>query len=41
MGEKKKHVNTVEAVTELVRPIIEDMGLSLWDVRFVKEGGNW
>ena len=41
MGEKKKHVNTVEAVTELVRPIIEDMGLSLWDVRFVKEGANW
>ena len=31
----------MEAVTELVRPIIEDMGLSLWDVRFVKEGANW
>lgn len=41
MAEKKKHLNTVEAVAELVQPIIEDMGLSLWDVRFVKEGANW
>lgn len=40
MGEKKK-TNTVEAVTELVKPIIEQMGLILWDVRFVKEGAGW
>ena len=35
---KKKGGNTVSEVTELVRPIIEDLGLTLWDVRFVKEG---
>ncbi len=40
MGQKKK-TNTVEAVTELVRPIVEEMGLILWDVRFVKEGAVW
>ena len=40
MGERKK-TNTVEAVTELVKPIVEDMGLILWDVRFVKEGAGW
>ena len=40
MGQKKK-TNTVEAVTELVRPIVEEMGLILRDVRFVKEGAVW
>lgn len=38
---KKKSGNTVEAVTRLVQPIIENMGLILWDVRFVKEGALW
>ena len=42
MAEKKrKKSNTVEAVTELVKPIVEDMGLTLWDVRFLKEGATW
>ncbi len=42
MADKKgKRVNTVEAVTELVKPIVENMGLVLWDVRFVKEGASW
>ena len=36
----KKHSNTVEAVTDLVQPIVEGLGLSLWDVRFVKEGAS-
>ena len=40
MGQKKKF-NTVEAVTELVKPIVEGMGLTLWDVRFLKEGAMW
>ena len=35
---KKKGGNTVSEVTALVKPIIEAMGLTLWDVRFVKEG---
>ena len=38
---KKKQGNTVAEVTELVRPIIESMGLTLWDVRYVKEGASW
>lgn len=38
---KKKQGNTVESVTELVKPIVENMGLTLWDVRFVKEGAGW
>lgn len=42
MAEKKnKKPNTVDSVTELVRPIVEKMGLALWDVRFVKEGALW
>ncbi len=37
----KSKGNTAEIVAELVEPIIESMGLSLWDVRFVKEGAGW
>lgn len=31
---------TVETVRKLVLPVIEEMGLRLWDVRFVKEGAQ-
>lgn len=37
----KKGGNTVDAVWSLVKPIIEDLNLILWDVRFVKEGADW
>lgn len=37
----KKGGNTVQAVTEIVKPIIEQLGLELWDVRFVKEGAEY
>ena len=33
--------NTVTRVTELVQPKVEALGLTLWDVRFVKEGASW
>ena len=33
--------NTADRVAELVRPVIEDLGLELWDVRFLKEGASW
>lgn len=33
--------NTVAIVEELVRPVVEGMGLRLWDVRFEKEGPDW
>ncbi len=38
---KKKSGNTVAEVTALVEPIIRQLGLSLWDVRYVKEGALW
>lgn len=38
---KKKGGNTVADVSELVKPIINDLGLDLWDVRYVKEGALW
>ncbi len=31
----------VDIVEELVRPVCEEMGLILWDVRFEKEGPDW
>ena len=33
--------NTAAVVEQLVRPVIEGMGLRLWDVRFEKEGPDW
>lgn len=33
--------NTVKTVEELVRPVVEELGFSLWDVRFEKEGPDW
>lgn len=33
--------NTVAVVTELVSPAVLEQGLSLWDVRFEKEGADW
>ncbi len=29
------------AVENIVRPVVEEMGLRLWDVRFEKEGPDW
>ena len=29
------------AVETIVRPVVENMGLRLWDVRFEKEGPDW
>lgn len=37
----KKRGNTVEEVTALVQPIIEKMGLSVWNVCYVKEGSEY
>ncbi len=38
MAEKKKGGNVVNSVWELAEPIVSSLGLSLWDVRFQKEG---
>ena len=33
--------NSAERIWDIVEPIITDMGLTLWDVRYVKEGTQW
>lgn len=33
--------NTVERVWEIVEPIVDSLGLTLWDIRFEKEGSSW
>ena len=33
--------STVETVTEIAKPIADELGLTLWDVRFLKEGAQW
>ncbi|MBQ2774849.1 MAG: ribosome maturation factor RimP [Clostridia bacterium] len=41
MASKGKGGNTVAAVWEIVAPIAEELGLSIWDIRFQKEGVSW
>lgn len=41
MAGKKHGGNTVALVTKIAKPIAEELGLILWDVRFVKEGASW
>ena len=38
---KSKGGVTVSKVWELCEPIVKDFSLSLWDVRYVKEGADW
>lgn len=38
---KKKGGLTVTKVWELCEPIISELGLTIWDVRYVKEGADW
>ncbi|MBE6720144.1 MAG: ribosome maturation factor RimP [Ruminococcaceae bacterium] len=33
--------NTVQRVEEIVRPFADELGLSIWDVTFKKEGSEW
>ena len=42
-GDKRmaKGGNTVQTVTALAEPIAAQLGVSLWDVRFLKEGASW
>lgn len=41
MSTHKKDGLTVAGVRSVVQPIAESLGLSLWDIRFVKEGAGW
>ena len=38
---KEKVGGTVQIVEALVTPVMADLGLRLWDVRFEKEGPDW
>lgn len=38
---KKKNGNTVDIVWKLAQPIAAELGLTIWDVRFLKEGADW
>lgn len=33
--------NTVSKVSEIITPFAEELGLDIWDIRFVKEGTDW
>ena len=33
--------NTVKTVWDIVEPFAEELGLKIWDVRFLKEGSSW
>ena len=37
----KKGGNTVEICRTLAQPLADELGLVIWDVRFVKEGAAW
>ena len=37
----KKKGNVAQRVWELSEPLAKELGLSLWDVQFVKEGADW
>jgi ribosome maturation factor RimP len=38
---KQKGIPTVQACEGLAAPVLEKLGLRLWDVRFEKEGAGW
>ncbi|WP_099206037.1 ribosome maturation factor RimP [Scatolibacter rhodanostii] len=41
MDKAKKKLNTAEVVLALAAPLAEELGLTLWDVTFQKEGSDW
>ena len=40
-SKQKKPSNTAQTVWQFAEPFARDLGLSIWDVRFVKEGAYW
>ena len=36
-----KKPNTVERVYEIAKPLAEQLGLEIWDIRYLKEGADW
>ena len=40
MSKTSKGGNVIRTVTEIAQPLADELGLELWDVRFVKEGAE-
>lgn len=38
---KGKGGNVVQAVWQIAEPIAKELGLEIWDIRFLKEGADW
>ncbi len=38
---KKSKGNTISTIEDLVRPIAEELNITIWDVQFEKEGASW
>ena len=41
MAKEKQKGNTAERVRKLAEPLAEELGLTIWDVTFQKEGADW
>ena len=41
MADQRKGKNTAAVCEELAIPILKELGLSMWDVRYEKEGSVW
>lgn len=37
----KKSGSTVDKVYELAKPLADELGIDIWDIRYEKEGSNW
>ena len=40
-GDGKKKGNVAQRVWDMALPLAQELGLTLWDVQFVKEGADW
>ena len=41
MAKGRSQSNTAAVAAKLVESVVQQMGLTLWDVRFEKEGPDW
>ena len=37
----KQYGSTEQAICQMVQPIADSLGFTIWDVRFEKEGASW
>lgn len=41
MASERKSVSISEKIYDIAKPIAQNLGLEVWDVKFLKEGQNW